>query len=736
MDKYYRWKVLGLVVLTALALWQLYPPQEKIKLGLDLRGGMHLLLTVDLATIPEAAARKDAVDRALEVIRNRIDQFGVTEPSIQKQGVSQIVVQLPGVTDRERALSIIGKTALLEFKLVADDPKLLEQALAGNVPEGYELKELKENNRREDLLLEKEPVLIGDKLVNAAISFDQSSFGQPVVTLEFDRAGARKFSQVTELAVSKFRQDGIARRLAILLDGELRSAPQMRVVIPDGRAQIEGNFSYEEASDLSLVLRAGALPAPVVVEEDRVVGPSLGKDSIEKGTIACIVSGVFITLFMAAYYLIPGLIASGAVMLMLLLTLGTLAAFGATLTLPGIAGLVLNIGMAVDANVLIFERMREELKTGKTVRSAISAGYHKAFSAIVDSNVTTLITALLLFYFGSGPIKGFAVTLSVGIVASMLTAIVATRLVFDGFTQGERTISLRMFNILKETPKIDFIRMRFITYGLSVLVIGIGMAVFLMKGQRNYGVDFSGGVLEQIKFQDAVHLGRLREGLAKGGMADVNLQNFGEPGRYEILVRTRAGDPAKIHGVLDGMVGKEGYEVLRSETVGPAAGAVVRNKAFKAFAVAMVVIVIYMTWRFDLSYAICAIVAEFHDAFVCLGAVALSGRELSLPVISAILTVIGYSLNDTIVIFDRVRENAKGLKRMPFKDLVNLSVNQTLSRSILTSLTVLIVVLVLFVFGGGVINDFAFTMLVGVISGSYSTVFTASSLLVDWKGKK
>ncbi len=735
MDKYYKWKVLLIVALTSLALWQVYPPQKKIHLGLDLRGGMHLLLKVDVSQLAQKE-KKDAVDRALEVIRNRIDQFGVSEPSIQKQGTDRIVVQLPGVTDRKRALDVIGKTALLEFKMVADDPKLLEQALKGSVPEGYELRELKEERRHENLLLEKKAPLTGDKLVNAAVSFDQRSFGQPVVSLEFNKEGAAKFAEITQLAVSKFQQDGIPRRISIVLDGTVRSAPQVKVVIPDGRAQIEGNFTYEDASDLALVLRAGALPAPVSVEEDRVVGPSLGKDSIEQGTKACLISGVLVTLFMSTYYLLPGMIASVALFLMVLFTLGGMVAFGATLSLPGIAGLVLNIGMAVDANVLIFERMREELKTGKTVRSAISAGYHKAFSAIVDSNVTTLITGLLLFYFGSGPIKGFAVTLSIGIVASMFTAITVTKVVFDAFTRGERKISLRMMNILKEVPKFDYIKWRYFGYGLSILVIGIGLAVFFMRGEKMYGVDFSGGVLEQVKFKQTMDLAKIRNVLAKKGLGGVNLQNFGEEGRHEVIFRSSAAQPEKIHEALDELAGKGNYEVLRAETVGPSAGAEIRGKAFKAFFMAMIGCIIYMTWRFDFRYAICAIVAEFHDAFVCLGVVALSGREISLPVISAVLTIIGYSLNDTIVIYDRFRENARNMKRMTFADLVNLSVNQTLSRSILTNLTVFIVVVILFLFGGEVINDFAFTMLIGCISGSYSTIFTASPLLVDWKGRK
>nr|AFD03206.1 protein-export membrane protein SecD [uncultured bacterium W4-21b] len=731
MDKYYKWKATGIVLLIAFALWQLFPIQKKVKLGLDLKGGMHLLMRVDIEKIPEDG-RDDAVDRALEVIRNRIDQFGVSEPVIQKQGKDYIVIQLPGVTDRKRALDIIGKTAHLEFKLVATDEGLLDAALEGDVPEGYELKILKSRDRQEPLLLEKEAVLTGDRLVNATVTFDQTGFGQPVVSLEFDREGARKFTKVTQEAVRKLKQDGIARRLAIVLDGELRSAPRMQVVISDGRAQVEGNFQYQDASDLALVLRAGTLPAPVILEEDRIVGPSLGRDSIERGAWASIISGVLISLFMMGYYLLPGIVASIALFLMLLFTIGGLAAFGAILTLPGIAGLVLNIGMAVDANVLIFERIREEIKTGKPVKSAVSVGYNKALSAILDANVTTFITALLLFYFGSGPVKGFAITLSIGIVASMISALVVTRLIFDFLNKKSGGMNFHMLNFIKETPKFNFMGRRPLTYGVSAILIVGGLTAFFMRGASNYGVDFAGGVLQQVRFQSEVPLADIRRTFARAGLAKVNMQNFGEAGKHEVLFRSAVADPVVIEETLSSLVGEGGYEILRSETVGPAAGAAIRNKAIKAFTFASIAIILYMTWRFGMFYGFCAVLAVFHDVLVCMGFLSLFGREFTLPVVSALMAVMGYSLNDTIVVFDRVRENKKIIKKTSFAELVNTSLNQTLSRTLLTSMTTLMVAVVLFLFGGGVINDFAFTLIIGVIAGTYSTIFIASAVLVDW----
>ena len=407
MDKYYKWKVLLIIAIVGFSLWKVYPPQQKIHLGLDLQGGMQILLRVELDKVP-AEAREDATDRVVEIIRNRIDEFGVREPTITKQAKDLVVVQLPGITDRERAKEIVGKTAHLEFKLVSEDSDLIQKAEqaaaavpvpaeaaappsgtetapsgepepeaagpatakepkkeeaapatetkseavpAAGIPEGYELKILSDRGRTETLLLQKEPVMTGDRLVNASVGFDQ--YGQPIVELQLDGDGAKIFDRVTF--------QNIGRRLAIVLDGKVHSAPVIRDRIPGGQAQISGNFSSEEASDLALVLRAGALPAPVVIEEERTVGPSLGRDSVTKGIQAGLWGALFVFIFMPFYYLLAGAIADFALLIYGLVTLGVMALLHASLTLPGIAGFILSIGMAVDANILIFERIREEL---------------------------------------------------------------------------------------------------------------------------------------------------------------------------------------------------------------------------------------------------------------------------------------------------------------------------------------------------------------------------------------
>ena len=384
--------------------------------------------------------KKLAVDQALETIRNRVDQFGVSEPDIRRQGDNRILIQLPGIQDTQRAKELIGRTALLEFKLV-DEAHDVNAAVQGNVPPGseilYKIDEDRATKRtsRTPFLLKKGTLLTGASLTDARVQLD-SQYGEPYVSIEFDRKGARAFERITGENVSK--------RLAIVLDGKVYSAPTIQEKIGGGKARITGRFTMEEARDLAIVLRAGALPAPVTVLEERTVGPSLGYDSIRQGMFAMAVGGALLLVFMALYYKLSGLLANFEVLLNIVLTAAGLAAFGATLTLPGIAGTILSVGMALDNNILIYERIREELRLGKTPRGAVDAGFDRATLTILDANVTTLIAAAVLYQFGTGPVRGFAVTLSLGVVASIFTAVVVSRLVFDYIlnTQKVKTISI------------------------------------------------------------------------------------------------------------------------------------------------------------------------------------------------------------------------------------------------------------------------------------------------------
>ena len=512
MYKDLKWKIPLILVVLLGAVWLSYPLKEKIALGLDLQGGMHLVLEVKVEKAVEASLdrladdikrditeedlevdrvkvifsarqvnirmvdnldlppvktilgnypffsmvsedsdglglvyqmsldqvkqiEQNAVSQGLETIRNRVDQFGVSEPTIQAQGENRILVQLPGVKDPERAINLIGKTARLEFKLL-DEENSLQKALAGDIDEESEILNQRIVDKetgavtKEPFLLRKRTVLTGETLTGAEVRFD-SDFNEPYVALNFNSVGAMIFQQVT--------RENIKKRLAIVLDDNVYSAPVIQDEIAGGRAQITGRFTSEEARDLAIILRAGALPAPVIILENRTVGPSLGQDSINKGITSIIYGGLVVVAFIAIYYKFSGIIAVIALFLNIVLLAGALAYFGAALTLPGIAGIILTVGMAIDANVLVFERIREELRIGKTVRAAIDAGFSKAFRTIVDANITTFIAAVVLFQFGTGPIKGFAITLCIGIAASMFTAVFVSRAIFDG-TMSQRKL--------------------------------------------------------------------------------------------------------------------------------------------------------------------------------------------------------------------------------------------------------------------------------------------------------
>jgi len=400
--------------------------------------GDALTMQIDLPDKETDQIKKLATDQALETIRNRIDQFGVSEPDIRRQGDKRILVQLPGIKDTKRAIALIGKTALLEFKLV-DETHDLDAAVKGNVPPGSEvlygvkIDPATKRVYKTPYLLRKRTLLTGANLTDARVQID-SQFNEPYVSIDFDKKGGRDFERITE--------ENVKKRLAIVLDNKVYSAPVIQEKISGGKARITGNFTTEEARDLAIALRAGALPAPVNILEERTVGPSLGTDSIRKGLISMCVGGILVILFMVIYYKGSGLIADVALIINILLIAGGLAGFQATLTLPGIAGIILTIGMAVDANVLIFERIREELLIGKTPRAAVDAGYDRATLTILDANVTTLIAALVLFQFGTGPVKGFAVTLSLGVIASLFTALILTRMIFDYYLLKRKTKQL------------------------------------------------------------------------------------------------------------------------------------------------------------------------------------------------------------------------------------------------------------------------------------------------------
>jgi len=730
MEKKVTYKFIFILLMIGIFAFYAFPLKKRINLGLDLQGGMNLLLKVDTSKLADKD-KESVTDISIEKIRSRIDDLGVSEPVIIKQGEDEIVVQLPGVTDRERALSKIGQTGLLEFKLVSNDQEKLKAAIAGTVPEGYELKYIKEDERGsgEPVLLEKNAVLSGESLSDAFVDPNAGEFGNQAVSLRFNSEGAKKFGELTAA--------NVGRRLGIVLDGKVHSAPNIREAIPSGEAQISGRFTYDQALDLSKVLKYGALPAPIMVEEERTIGPLLGQDSINAGVKATIIGLVLVLFFMAAYYLLAGVIADLALLLNCLLILGGLGmlpyVFGATvatLTLPGIAGIVLSLGMAVDANVLINERIREELAAGKSLRSAITNGYSRAFTAIFDSNVTTLIAAVLLFQFGTGAIKGFAVTLTIGLLASMFTAVVVTRVIFEILLgMGLLKNSLPMLRLFKET-KFDFIGKRKIFYAISLIIIVVGLATFFKKGKDVYGIDFSGGQLQEYSFKTVPSVDEVRRVLKDIGLGDAAIQQFRDNPKV-IVIRSAEDKNQILTAKLKEKFANDDIQVLRIERVGPIAGRHLQTKAIYALLWAMAGILIYVAIRFKhFNFAVAGVVALLHDVLVALGALAVTGRPVDLLSVTAFLTIAGFSINDTIVIYDRVRENAKLYRKLSLYELINLSVNQCLGRTILTSGVTLLVVISIMVYGGEVLSNFAFTLLVGFISGVYSTIYIASPLVL------
>jgi len=704
--------------------------------------------------------KNNAVDQSLEILRNRIDQFGVAEPVIIRQGEDEIVIQLPGVKDPQRAMKLLGDTAQLEFKVVADATGLnlqelvtqaratkqwqdgeamtkLNRALESRLPDNTTLyfeKEVDKVTKQEILipiLLESKILMTGDMVKDAQVRIG-GNFNEPYVSLDMTNRGGKIFAQITE--------KNVGRRMAIVLDEVVRSAPVIRERILGGSAQISGSFTHEEAADLAIVLRVGALPAPVDIIQNVTVGASLGQDSINKGLSSGIFGAIIVLGFMLIYYRLSGVVANSALILNILLLFSGLAILNATLTLPGIAGIILSIGMAVDANVLIFERMREEFALGKSVRSSIEGGFGKAFLTIVDSQVTTLITALALFMFGTGPIKGFAITLSLGIIFNLFAALFFSRLIFDTINSVNPMKKLN-FMLLAKRPNLDYLKIKNIIYTISAILVAIGIVAFIQisRGQANLGVDFSGGSLLQYQASEAFTTAEVRDAFNRNGMKEVNLQEVENEHRLIIKIKKSEAVVAnlgeKVTTILEAELPGKNFVLESQSEIGSSVSSVLRNKAIQAILISLAGVIIYLAFRFDIRFGLAAATATFHDVLVVLGICWLLDIEITLLIVTALLTLAGYSLNDSVVVFDRIRENLKKPDTKSLTTAINDSINQVLSRTIVTSLTTGIVLSALFFLGGTVIHDFAFALLAGVVVGTYSSIFIASPVLTLW-GKK
>jgi SecD/SecF fusion protein len=719
----------------------------KIKLGLDLQGGTEFLVSLDtnhmvyLDTNGNKIAmrteeRMHLVSQAAEVLRRRVDRLNVAEPVIQPVGEDRIMIQLPGLSqaDQDKAKKNVQQAAYLEFRMV--NPRSKELLDEGIIEPGYEVLTLKEKDRatgkpylRAFLVQKKLANGLTGKYIKQAFPDRDPTDGSPEIRFTFDSVGAEKFDQVT--------RDHKGEQMAIVLDGKLCSAPVIRDEIAGGSGVINGGgMDFDEAISIAADLQ-NPLETPVHIDEVRQVDPTLGADSIASGVQAAVFGTLLVALFMAFYYHRCGVIADIAMILNLVILLGVMCSIGTTLTLPGIAGIVLTVGMAVDANVLIYERLREELAQGKSIRGAIAAAYSRAFSTIFDSHTTTLISAVILIKFGTGPVAGFGMTLTIGVLLSLFTSLVITRLIFTFLLDHKWLNRIGMLHIIKN-PHWDFMKWAKYAFAASWTIILIGMCYgIFVRGEQVKGVDFAGGDAIRMEFAQKVEMGRLRSALSTVKMSDVPIQ-YQKGAREETLeVVTPFGQAGAATNALVKAFPEAKFHVVGSDVVGPTVGLEIQKSAIIASFLSLFGILLYVALRYEFSFSVGAVLAVIHDVLMTLGIFFLSGRQLSAPMVAAVLTIIGFSVNDTIVIFDRIREDLKLGVRGSFKDVMNVALNQTLSRTLITSGTVFIATLSLYIWGGGVINDFAFTFLVGIITGTYSSIYIASALVLWWhKGER
>ena len=850
------WKWLIVAGFAICSLWLALPPELKIRLGLDLRGGYSFTVELDkdqLETtvrerMPEGTSEEEvagrikqaletADDTAVEIIRNRIDSIGTEEPVITKGANGRIYVQMPGASDaqRDRAEKLIKSIAFLDFRLVSPlssqkAEKLLEKAVANKgradnpyVPAGFKVAEnlggayggrcyvrdpaVPEPDLRRIrsfgqpdagyvFMLEKEttkqgseiyvPIyverrarLTGDTLLRANTGNDPMK--GMVVNLRFNSEGAKKFADITTKFCKTQTRPG--RQMAIVLDDIVYSAPVLNEPIRGGSAEISGRFTPEEAAQLKNVLNAGAMPAPLKFLGRRFVNPTLGEDTIANARTAILVGCAGVLLFMVLYYRRLGLVADLALLMnFVLLPVFAVASSGflsqisgdatlsggsilrlPVLTLPGIAGILLTVGMAVDANVLIYERIREEVKRGKSAYPAILAGYDRALSAIFDGNITTIITGAILFVVGTGLIRGFAVTLVAGILASMFTALLLTKIVFQTCVSEESKWKIGMLQAVPDGIDLPFVKnfKRFAAVAVAIIVatVGVTIARGLSDPSSIFDVDFTGGKTITYAVAPAEGADSLpapadltaaaREALVKAGIDDAGVQlQQSEDGANFLEVKTvyteLAGADGKALDVStamqaalagaaeDPVLGKVVFTQYADDTIGSQIGKEMRNAAFWAISLAVVAMLVYIYFRFEFGFGIGAIVALAHDVLITIGIFSCLGFQFNLTIVAALLTIVGYGVNDTIVLFDRVREEIKRDQKTDFPAIVNRCVNLTLSRTVLTSLTTLIPVVALVVFCSGSIRGFGVCMLIGVIVSTFSSIFVASPVMLAW----
>ena len=834
------WKWLVLALITVVSIYVCTPVQEKLRFGLDLKGGTSFTLGIDMdklaesiiaenpsitnqpgavqARIDEMLNRNDCDQTIISVIRRRVDAMGTNEPVIQGMKGHRLLVQLPGADEKTRmaAKSSLQNAAYLEFRLTHPrNEQLVSKLLSKDIaPEGYRksgngyarvenwseiasrpgyatrLSSFEVPDPRYCFMLENnydgtyspnfvarttKPKVTGGDLISASVQRDPTAGGLSI-SFRLNSEGGRKFATLTRNYKPRGPMNPNSergRQLAIVLDDQLISAPEIKSEI-GSQGEITGRFTPAEAQKLAAELNAGALPAPMKILAETSVAPTVGEDAIAAGKTAALLGFMLVAIFMFIYYWYAGLVADIALFLDIVLlptalvicanVLGVFAhdpSMGGggsmqlpVLTMPGIAGLVLSLGMAVDANVLIFERIREEFAAGRTAGEAIKNGYGRAFTAIFDSNLTTILTGIILFVVGTGPVRGFAITLTAGVVISMFTAVVVTRLVFDHAVNPASVKPFKMMTFFKN-PKFDVMRLIKPSFFAALTVIVVGIAIFCVRLVNNkadvLSVDLTGGtsIVYELKQSSMPEVKDIRAAINPFDNAAV-IQYQRGAGDATLLVKTgETAETAKGMALENRDVGAYVTKLLREKfpnaefkaasvsEVGSIVGADLKKSGTYAVIFSFIAILIYVAFRFQFGFGLGAVVALAHDALVSIALYSLCGRQISLIVITAVLTIIGYSVNDTVVLFDRIREMLRYEKKLSFYDLCNKAINACLGRTVITSLTTFFAVLSLFAFGDGSIFDFALIMLIGIAAGTFSSVFIATPVMFWWyRGKR
>ena len=691
---------------------------DHLKYGLDINGGVYVLLEAD--TEETGTGLTAVMEQTKKVLENRVNAMGISEATVSIEGTKRIRVEMPGVEDADSAIEQIGRTAQLHFML-ADGTEVLD----------------------------------GNGLSDSQIATDTDHGGYKI-TIDFTGEGSDKFAEGTEKACSGevqvsdqwAEEDGVtSTAIVIMLDDEVISAPTVAEKINSRSCEItrNGGFSETEASQLSALIRGGALPAHLTEINSSVETATIGANALAVSAKAGLIGLGIVLILMLIVYGALGLVADIALLLYVMIVLWAMAGMGSILTLPGIAGIILSIGMAVDSNVIIFTRIREEIAKGKSVRVAVDMGYHAALTTVIDAQTTTLIAAFVLYTFGTTSVKGFALTLMIGTVVSIITAVFITQLFVNLMAESKIFGTNKMFGMnedgtAKRTWKknVAFLEHRKIYYIISIAIIVVGLGFGIIRG-FNYGIDFTGGTMIQLEMGEQVDIDELKDCISEYEL-DPTIVYAGE-GKTQVVIKTikdlKVAEREEVVNTIDKQYKLGDDAVLASEEFGPTVGQDLKKNAFKSIILAAICMLIYIRFRFKTwKFGLAAITGLVHDVLITLAMYAIFGIAINNPFVAGILTIVGYSINDTIVIFDRIRENSKFFKKKEGVALIDTSINQTLSRSLMTSVTTLVVMIPLFFMGGAELREFLIPLVIGVLVGTYSSIFLCSPVFYDLTKKE